>query len=53
MAITIICSTAKTPVKKRKAAILKHIETIFHEAQGRPGYRMMQKLLQAKGIFLS
>lgn len=39
--------------EKRKAAILKHIETIFHEAQGRPGYRMMQKLLQAKGIFLS
>lgn len=56
-----ICPTAyynykkhrKDARKKSKASILKTIETLYHNAGGRPGYRMMQKLLANKGINLS
>ena len=34
----------------QKKKILKIIENTFHEHQGIPGYRMMQKLLEQKGI---
>lgn len=43
----------KNAKKKRKAAILKKIGQIYHEASGKPGYRMMQKLLENEGIYLS
>lgn len=39
--------------KKTKASILKMISRIYHEAGGRPGYRMMRDLLMNKGVCLS
>ncbi len=38
---------------KDKASALKLIEKLYHEAGGRPGYRMMQQLLANKGVHLS
>ena len=38
---------------KNKAQILKMIERIYHDAEGKPGYRMMRQLLANKGIELS
>ena len=43
----------KDALNKKKESILRKVATIYHEAGGRPGYRMMQKLLEAKGITLS
>lgn len=39
--------------EKAKASTLKTIEKIYHESDGRPGYRMMQTLLESKGVNLS
>lgn len=43
----------KNASKKQKASILKTIETLYHDAGGRPGHRMMQQLLANKGIRIS
>ena len=39
--------------EKNKASTLKSIEKIYHESNGRPGYRMMQILLKNAGVNLS
>lgn len=38
----------KSAKQTRKAFVLKTIKTIYHESGGKPGYRMMQKLLAKK-----
>ena len=38
---------------KTKASILRMIKKLYHEAGGKPGYRMMRDMLAAKGIYLS
>ena len=43
----------KSTKKKGKASVLKKIEIIYHETEGKPGYRMMKTLLENKGIYLS
>lgn len=43
----------KDAANKRKAAVLKKIRKQFHDAGGRPGYRMMRQLLANEGISLS
>lgn len=43
----------KSAKEKGKASILKVIEKIYHETGGRMGYRMMQKILERRGINLS
>lgn len=43
----------KNARQKQKAYILKTINKLYHDASGRPGYRMMRQLLASKGIFLS
>ncbi|MFC2662119.1 MAG: transposase, partial [Eubacterium sp.] len=43
----------KDASNKRKASTLKRIEQLYREYNGKPGYRMMQKLLEAEGILLS
>lgn len=43
----------KNAKNKEKASVLKKIETIYHAAGGKPGYRMMKDLLDTKGIHLS
>ena len=43
----------KSARQREKASVLKVIEKIYHDAGGRPGYRMMQQLLANKGISLS
>ena len=43
----------KDASNKQKYSVLKKTETICHEVGARPGYIMMQKLLEAKGIVLS
>lgn len=43
----------KNAGKRKKASVLGKISAIYHESGGRPGYRMMQKLLETKGITLS
>lgn len=43
----------KNAKTKDKASVLKLITKLYHEADGRPGYRMMQQLLANKGIHLS
>lgn len=43
----------KNAVNRKKASVLKLIHTIYHETGGKPGYRMMQKLLENKGVQLS
>lgn len=39
--------------KKKKASVLRLIREMYHEAQGRPGYRMMKDMLAFRGICLS
>lgn len=43
----------KNARQTKKAFILNTIKTTYHDAGGKPGYRMMQKLLANKGILLS
>ncbi len=43
----------RNAIEKQKASILKCIKELYYESDGRPGYRMMQKLLLNKGIVLS
>lgn len=43
----------KNAKQKEKAFALKSIERLYHEAGGKPGYRMMRELLVNKGIALS
>lgn len=43
----------KNAKQKEKASAQTKIQKIYHEASGRPGYRMMQQLLTNKGILLS
>lgn len=43
----------KSAQEKKKASILRVIESLYHNTNGRPGYRMMKKLLEGKGIYLS
>lgn len=43
----------KNARQKEKASVLKTIQKLYHDADGRPGYRMMQGLLANRGIHLS
>ena len=43
----------KNARNKVKASVLKKIKKIYHEAEGKPGYRMMKDLLDGAGIHLS
>ncbi len=43
----------KNAREKEKAVILRTIEELYHEAGGRPGYRMMHQLLRGRKIHLS
>jgi len=43
----------KNAEQKKKASTLKIIKKLYHEAGGRPGYRMMKQLLANQGITLS
>lgn len=43
----------KSAYYKSKSSSLKKIEQLYHEAGGRPGYRMMHQMLANQGIGLS
>lgn len=43
----------KNADKLKKASALRTIKCIYHDCGGKPGYRMMQKILKNKGIKLS
>lgn len=43
----------KNARQKKKRKLLKLIETMYHTADGTPGYRAMQKALKNNGILLS